>query len=128
MGKQQSKLNPEVLEDLKNITQFREEEIVQWYKGFLKDFPTKQLTIKEFKSMYTNFFPYMEASVFAERVFKTFDINGDGTIDFREFMCAISISSKGSIEEKLERAFKMYDSDGDGFITRGELMDIVISI
>ena len=39
----------------------------------------------------------------------------------REFMLAIDITSKGSVEEKLAWAFKVYDIDGDGRIKYQEM-------
>ena len=72
--------------------------------------------------MYGNLFPYEDASVFA------YDSNSDGSMDYSEFLCAISITSKGNIEDKLERAFNMYDLFRDGFIIKGGMLEIVTSI
>lgn len=52
-----------------------------------------------------------------EQLFRIFDKDGDGSIDFKEFMIATDMTSSGDPEEKLRWAFRMYDKDGSGRIS-----------
>jgi Ca2+-binding EF-hand superfamily protein len=147
----QSKLSPQQLDELQKSTHFDKKELQQWYKGgadalpasgtymelvltspahtgFLKDCPTGILTKEEFQKIYRQFFPFGDPTSFADYVFKVFDSDKSGTIDFKEFICALSVTSRGKMEDKLDWAFQLYDIDGDGKISYEEMLAIVEAI
>ncbi|KAJ4317267.1 Calcium-binding protein NCS-1 [Neodidymelliopsis sp. IMI 364377] len=124
----QSKLSQQELADLQKATHFDKKELQQWYKGFLKDCPSGMLTKEEFQKIYKQFFPFGDPSSFADYVFNVFDADKSGTIDFKEFICALSVTSRGKMEDKLDWAFQLYDIDGDGKISYEEMLAIVEAI
>jgi Ca2+-binding EF-hand superfamily protein len=97
-------------------------------KGFLKDCPSGMLTKAEFQKIYKQFFPFGDPSSFADYVFNVFDADKSGSIDFKEFICALSVTSRGKMEDKLDWAFQLYDIDGDGKISYDEMLAIVEAI
>lgn len=98
------------------------------HTGFLKDCPSGMLTKEEFQKIYRQFFPFGDPSSFADYVFNVFDSDKSGSIDFKEFICALSVTSRGKMEDKLDWAFQLYDIDGDGKISYEEMLAIVEAI
>uniref|UniRef100_A0A0N4Z797 Neuronal calcium sensor 1 n=1 Tax=Parastrongyloides trichosuri TaxID=131310 RepID=A0A0N4Z797_PARTI len=126
--KANKKLTEEELNELESKTYFTKRELKKWYKDFIRDCPTGELKIDEFQNIYKQFFPNGDPTKFASFVFNVFDNNGDGHISFPEFISALSLTSQGSLDEKLDWAFSLYDVDKDGFITKEEMIDIVEAI
>lgn len=88
----------------------------------MNDCPSGQLDRTEFARIYKQFFPFGDPAPLADYVFNVFDENKNGFIDFKEFICALSVTSRGRLDEKLRWAFQLYDIDGDGTITYQEML------
>ena len=84
----------------------RSDNFQEWYKGFISDCPNGKLSPAAFVKIYSQCFPSGNARDFCDHIFRTFDTDGNGYIDFREFLLAIDITSSGTAEEKLGWAFR----------------------
>ncbi|XP_041867679.1 recoverin-like [Melanotaenia boesemani] len=123
-----SSVSKEILEDLKLSTKFSETEIYHWYENFKKQCPTGRISKEEFQTIYTKFFPDSEANTYAQHVFRSFDTNDDGTLDFKEYIIALHMTSTGKTTRKLEWAFSLFDVDKNGYITKSEVKEICTAI
>lgn len=126
--KNKNKLTSEDIQELRLSTEFTEDELNKWHKAFREKCPNGKMSEKKFAELYTNHYSTGDASIFAGHVFRTFDKNRDGTIDFHEFIQGLSIISRGTQEQKLRWAFEMYDRDGSGTVSRAEMLEIVRGI
>ena len=99
-------LSHEDLKFLKTHTSYDEGEIRDWYETFRQECPSGSVDPARFVDTYKLFFPDGKAEKFCESVFRTFDTDNSGTIDFREFLLAIDVTSAGAPEEKLKWAFR----------------------
>ena len=86
------------------------------------------LSRRKFYKVYKQFYPYGKPLNFSNLIFNTFDHDHDNSLDFHEFVKAISIVLHGNLEEKLKCAFKIYDSNGDGVIDKREMKIVIDSI
>ncbi|XP_020515866.1 guanylyl cyclase inhibitory protein [Labrus bergylta] len=103
-------------------------ELYEWFRKFIIECPSGLITLHEFQRHFCNGTVGSESAEYAEQLFRTLDNNGDGMVDFREYVMAISMLIEGSAVEKLQWSFKLYDKDGDGAITREEMLDIMQAV
>lgn len=116
--------------ELSKGTKFSMKELQEWYKKFKKDFPTGKINCSQFVVLYQKMFGAegTASDEFCEHVFKQYDSDGNGTIDFDEFMTTLSVASRGTTDEKLLWAFKLYDKDSNGFLVESEVVDILTAV
>ncbi|XP_056304090.1 guanylyl cyclase-activating protein 1 [Danio aesculapii] len=100
----------------------------QWYRKFMTECPSGQLTFYEFKKFFGLKNLSEKSNEYVTTMFQTFDMNDDGCIDFMEYVAALSLVLKGGVQQKLRWYFKLYDVDGSGCIDREELLLIVKAI
>ncbi|XP_002128527.2 neurocalcin-delta-like isoform X1 [Ciona intestinalis] len=125
MGQQHPSLKPRMLEDLMRMSDFSADELKIWYNEFYKDSVSGFLSKNDFIKIYKGLFPQGDASGFADHVFRTFDANKDGVLNFREFVIGLSLTMNGPLDDKLYWAFKLYDVDGNGYVTKDEMNEII---
>lgn len=78
------------------------------------------LSVDEFMSL-----PELQQNPLVQRVIDIFDADGNGEVDFKEFIQGVSqFSVKGDKLSKLRFAFRIYDMDNDGYISNGELFQV----
>ena len=65
------------------VVRYDEQEIKEWYRGFKQDCPDGQLGKDKILEMYSMILPAGNAQVFVDQIFRIFDKDGNGSIDFK---------------------------------------------
>uniref|UniRef100_A0A8D3C5T0 EF-hand domain-containing protein n=1 Tax=Scophthalmus maximus TaxID=52904 RepID=A0A8D3C5T0_SCOMX len=113
MGQAQGAADKEV--SLQNIQEL--------YRKFATECPSGNLHLHEFKRIFgVGSNSTEEESAYMENVFRSFDANKDGHIDFMEYVAAVHLVLRGKLEDKLKWSFKVYDRDGNGCLDRQEVI------
>ena len=119
MGNSGSKALDSIMEG----TNFDSDEIDRLRKRFMKLDKDRSGVIdkNEFLAI-----PGISSNPLSSRLMDVFDADGNGTIDFEEFITGLSVfSGKSSKKDKLKFAFQIYDIDRDGYIGNGELFIVM---
>mmetsp|Transcript_10790 Transcript_10790/g.15802 ORF Transcript_10790/g.15802 Transcript_10790/m.15802 type:complete len:187 (+) Transcript_10790:161-721(+) len=125
MGNKQTRVRRAELKKLNDQTHFTLAEINELFEQFKNISSSIEddglIDVDEFRDALG-----LKDSLMVRRMFKLFDGDNNGTIDFREFIVGLSVfNEKATMEEKLKFSFKIYDFDGDGHISKDELQKMV---
>ena len=125
MGSSQGKyvLTEEDINWFANNTMIKKEDVKERYQQFIDKHPLGKIE----KSEYINMIQECYGNTYGleKYVFETYDRNGDGFVDFSEFLKVIYILSNDSPKEKLQLIFRVFDADKNGTISLSELKSIV---
>ncbi|XP_035519560.1 Kv channel-interacting protein 2-like isoform X1 [Morone saxatilis] len=119
---------PESMDKLQEQTKFTKKELQVLYRGFKNECPSGVVNEENFKTIYSQFFPQGDSSMYAHFLFEAFDTNKNGSVSFEDFVFGLSIILRGTINDRLNWAFNLYDLNKDGCITKEEMLDIMKSI
>jgi len=103
-----------------DVVQVREQ-----FDAFVLEHPNGKMKKKDFREMMAKALPKKDAGKMEKHVFRIYDTNDDGYIDFPEFMVVFYIMSDGSPEEVLSKIFRVFDVNSDGTITQKELKRLI---
>ncbi|KAF8795319.1 Kv channel-interacting protein 1 like protein [Argiope bruennichi] len=125
-GRQPARLSS--LEELCRITKFTKKELQCMYRGFKEECPNGFINEETFKAIFSRFFPYGNATLYASYVFRSFDESRSGSLTFQEFVQSLSLLCHGTLHDKLEWTFCLYDLNDDGRITRKALKSVIQAV
>ncbi|UJR34596.1 hypothetical protein I4U23_027372 [Adineta vaga] len=105
MGNKKStiKLKKDLIQKYQTITKLSEDEIQEWYQEFYKECPDGKLTKTKFRRIFIKYFRRRHAKSFCDAIFNLYDRDTDGSIDFEEFLIALSPPSQLNIKDHIER-------------------------
>merc|ERR1711994_1032690 len=108
----------EIVKILSEKCGMEEGEVRERYEEFLVQHPEGEISKEEYIGS-------MKNSLMAESLFRVFDEDNSGNLNFFEYLQADSVTDLDSDEDKLNWIFMAFDQDGGGFIDVKEITDIV---
>ena len=134
-------LSEEDMEYIVTNTAISRENIEQQFQVFITNHPDGKISKKSFKTMMKACYPGANVEKLTKHIWRMYDSNNDGSIDFRELMMVIFISrvlslsfvlnlqvlyimSDGTPEQNLKQIFKIFDLNNDGKINLEEMNKI----
>merc|ERR1712180_372276 len=100
-------------------------QVREHFDAFVAEHPNGKMKKKDFREMMSKALPKKDAGKMEKHVFRIYDTNNDGYIDFPEFMIVFYIMSDGSPEEVLGKIFRVFDVNSDDSITKKELTRLI---
>ncbi|XP_070555273.1 calcium and integrin-binding protein 1-like [Ptychodera flava] len=128
MGSWSSKLTKGELDDYEELTYLSKAEILHVFDRFSElDPETVENNRKAILSMDTILkLPELQCNPFKDRICKVFSTQGDGGMNFEDFLDMISVfSDSAPMQVKIEYAFRIYDFNEDDLVDESDIREMV---
>merc|ERR1712179_259262 len=99
--------------------------VEQYWRQFLTDNDDGKMNKKEFIKYLNQVYPKKDIAKIADHIFKVFDQDNNGKIEFSEFAIVYHTLKTKSGTEKIKEFFKVFDGNNDGYISREEMNTLV---
>jgi len=107
-------------------TLFTAHEILMLHKAYRKHCSSDASVDKEdFVDMFSNYNKSAKALLFLDHIFRTWDFETNGNLKFHDFLQALSVTARGSKQQRSEYLFQLYDADQSGEITIEEFSSLL---
>merc|ERR1711935_210881 len=124
-AKSQNVLEEEDINYIVRNTAIDRNQVEAQFEMFLEKHPEGQISKRSFHGMMRECYPGADTVKLEKHIWRMYDSNQDGYIDFREFMVVLYIMSNGTPEENLRQIFRVFDINNDGKISVPEMRKIV---
>ncbi|UJR28797.1 hypothetical protein I4U23_010022 [Adineta vaga] len=128
MGNQQTArvFNDKDVQLLVKLSGKTEDEIRKWYADFhIESDETDRMNKRQFQLFYTKLRKNPKLEQITDHLFRAFDTDHSGTIDFNEFLLAYIATTTGTTRQKFEYAFEVFDINENERIEKKEAEKIL---
>ena len=77
------------------------------FANFIDKHPSGNINRKDFSDIIKECYPSKDYSKIEQKLFNMYDVDRNGTINFKEFMMALYIMSEGTPEQNLRQIFRV---------------------
>ncbi|EFA83567.1 calcium-binding protein [Heterostelium album PN500] len=127
MGQANTKLSKEELDQLMKTTKYSKDDIEILTRDF-KEYSGADKKIGFSEEEFLKFFKTRFQDWSTEdmkKMFKVFDTDKNGTVDFKEFTTALYLMTKAPVEERMAVLFDIFDDDKSGTLSSQEVEKMI---
>lgn len=113
---------------VKHFNKTETECLIRLFNSLLGEQAERKATIGVDRAKFRNILHHtfgMTDDMMTDRVCRVIDKDNDGYLSVKEWVEALSVFLRGTLDEKMKYCFEVYDLNGDGYISREEMFQML---